>query len=325
MRPRDRLLALTLLAIAARLWACGDPVTLSEPDASIPPDVTPVDATVDSGAPADAVASDAAAPTDADASYDSPPTDARPFDVSALPGLCLWLEASRGVTRFDGGVVAAWGDLSGNGNNATQSITYNRPTYTEQAIHRLPGIRFDKDATWGQFLSIADAPSLRWGTGDFTLAVVARHDNDNGGGGSSNRFGVFYFKQSPTQGLVLQANSPGQTVAGGFAVEVSPDPVERLASTGGGYNDLRGHLFVARRVGALLELRHNGLADGARTAPVVDLSAVGSNVTVGATLERIDSTRLNGDIAEIVAVKGPLSDAALAELEAHLKAKYALP
>lgn len=281
----------------------------------------------DSGAPTDAGPGlDAGAPTDAGGPGDAgTASDGGAFEVGALPGLVLWLESTHGVTRFDGGTVAGWADRSGRGNDAFQSVTYNRPTWTEQAIGGRPGVHFDMDAMWGQFLTIDDAPTLQWGTDDFTLAVVARYDNETGSTGSASRFGMFFFKQTATAGLAFQANSPGQVVTSGVAIELDPDPTERLVSTGTGYNDLQGHLFVARRVGTSLQLRHNGVADGAKTVPVVDVSAVGQAVHLGATLERIDSTRLNGDLAELVAIKGPLGDVELLALEAYLKAKYALP
>lgn len=246
------------------------------------------------------------------------------IDVASVPGLVLWLDGTRGVLEFSG-VVASWADQSGQQNHAAQSITYNRPTFTAAAINGLPGVHFDMTAQWGTFLTIADSASLRWGTDDYYLAVVARFDNDVGGSGQNSRFGTFYFKQGASGGPFFHANAPGKTPTSGFAAELSDDAEHRVVSVGTGYNDAKGHLFAVRRRGTTLELRHNGLPDGAKTVPAVDVSAAGVAVSLGATMERIDSNRLNGDIAEIVAVRGALTDASLAGVESYLKAKYALP
>jgi len=272
----------------------------------------------ESGGNAGADAAGPQAPADGAAQADAA------IDVASVPGLVLWLDATRGVLHFSG-VVASWADQSGQKNDAAQSIVYNRPTFAASAINGLPAVHFDMNAQWGTFLTIADSASLRWGTDDVYLAVVARFDNDVGGTGSNSRFGTFYFKQGASGGPFFHANAPGKTPTSGFAFELSDDAAHRVVSTGLGYDDARGHLFAVRRRGTTLELRHNGAPDGARTVPVVDVSAPGVAVSLGATMERIDSNRLNGDIAEILAVRGALSDATLAGVESYLRAKYALP
>jgi hypothetical protein len=49
----------------------------------------------------------------------------------AIPGCALWLDAAdRPTLTLSGSSVTAWADKSGNGRNATQSVSGNRPTYS---------------------------------------------------------------------------------------------------------------------------------------------------------------------------------------------------
>ena len=52
------------------------------------------------------------------------------FDPRTIPGCALWLDAADSNTiTLSGSSVTAWNDKSGNGWNATQTVSGNRPTY----------------------------------------------------------------------------------------------------------------------------------------------------------------------------------------------------
>ncbi len=52
------------------------------------------------------------------------------FDPRTIPGCALWLDAADSSTlTLSGSSVTAWNDKSGNGRNATQTVSGNRPTY----------------------------------------------------------------------------------------------------------------------------------------------------------------------------------------------------
>lgn len=58
-------------------------------------------------------------------------------------GLKLWLDASTISGLVDSDPVTTWTDLSGNGNNATQSTAAAKPTYKTSVINGRPVVRFD--------------------------------------------------------------------------------------------------------------------------------------------------------------------------------------
>lgn len=65
-----------------------------------------------------------------------------PFSPSDIAGLDVWLKADS-LALSDGDPVATWTDSSGNGNNATQGTSGNRPTLQTNELNALPVVRFD--------------------------------------------------------------------------------------------------------------------------------------------------------------------------------------
>lgn len=95
------------------------------------------------------------------------------LDPDSLPisrsGLQLWARADNGIT-LSGNNVTKWADMSGSGNDLTQSVTADQPTIVNSAISGLPAVKFD--AASSQFLQ------LPAGFADFTsgasLFLVAK-------------------------------------------------------------------------------------------------------------------------------------------------------
>lgn len=90
----------------------------------------------------------------------------------ALPvtdGLVLYLDAGDIQGIADGGELATWSDLSGAGNNATQSDSDSQPTYVaaSEAFDGQPAVRFDGEASWMEL----DSSIIN--VGSFTLFAVA--------------------------------------------------------------------------------------------------------------------------------------------------------
>jgi len=65
------------------------------------------------------------------------------FSPASIPGLQLWLDASQIVGLNDGDVVTTWQDLSGNGNDVTQTTGSRQPTYQTNEVNGKPCVRFD--------------------------------------------------------------------------------------------------------------------------------------------------------------------------------------
>ncbi len=261
------------------------------------------------------------------------PADARPesdasFDVTDLPGLALWLEASVGAVHV-GANVSAWSDGSGKQNHFAAFDPTRVPTFVPAGINGRPAVRFD--AQVASCLAAPDAPTLRWGLDDFAVEIVAGYDNDPSGGEASG-YGLLYGKTDPAfpyvgPAMFVNYAMPSPSTHLGGQVDVQ----HGIASLATMLNDGKPRLYAMRRAAGLLEVRVNGtpaLLDGKPPldAASIDVSAVGSVALIGCSKPQGGPLiqRLNGRIAEIVAVRGVLSAVDLARLEGHLRAKYAL-
>jgi hypothetical protein len=69
-------------------------------------------------------------------------TETALFIPSDISGTVLWLRADQGIT-LSGSDVSDWLDLSGEGNDATQAIAGDRPSYLlSGGVSNLPGVQF---------------------------------------------------------------------------------------------------------------------------------------------------------------------------------------
>jgi hypothetical protein len=246
--------------------------------------------------------------------------DASAWTPRSLAGLVLWLDGTKGV-QTSGGAVTSWEDQSGLANDATPSAPgSSAPALVANAIGGAPAVRFDGASRF----VIPDDPSLQFGTGDFVVAVVARHTTPSDVGWG---YGLLYIKYQvafPFTGPALVANyEEGST-------QIAAQLVYHQAVIGTaqeGLNDGQPRSLVMRRRAApglaSLELRLNGETSATSTgsAYAIDVSAPGRPVFVGGTPDLQD---IVGDIAEVVAVNGATSDADVAALECYLEAKYGL-
>jgi hypothetical protein len=254
--------------------------------------------------------------TAGDAAAEAPPA----FSPSMLTGLVLWLDASKGITVAAGAKLDQWTDQSGQGNSARQTTAASMPTYNTNVVHALPAVTFDGTVT---FLSVADATSMEWGVADYAMVVVGRSANAN-----TDTNCMFYQKTlaaSPYNGLNLFVNPAFGTLTGQVAAQ--DDATHNIVSTAGGYNDNKFRLYAARRVGTTLQVRVNGTVVGqVSESPTVNIDAPGRAGQIGQNGYTPNSgfQALKGDIAEIVAIKGPITDADLGKLEGYLMTKYGL-
>jgi hypothetical protein len=244
-----------------------------------------------------------------------PGFDAQPLDggIASLSGLVLWLDAAKGVTKNNQNQVSKWADQSSSANDGSQSTQSMQPVWNGSVINGFPALHFDKANT--QSLSLVDSSSLQWGTGDFLIEVVVRWDND----GSNGEFGLPYGKIGQSSGVVFIAGD-AQNDDNGLSAAIDG---QNLIAYTAGYNDNKARLVAFRRSGSTLELRVNGsqVASQAQSG-TVDVSASGVDAVIGD--DGMGDIPLDGDIAEVVGVKGATSSQDLSSLEAFLKAKYNL-
>jgi hypothetical protein len=252
------------------------------------------------------------------------------FDPGSVSGLVLWLEASKGVTQT-AGAVSGWADQTGNHNDASQSTATAQPTFQAAGIHGLPALHFDTDAVGmgntgtGDLLTIGDATSLQWGTGDFYVAVVADFDNTFADGDETGTGFIFSKAGSSGPAPLLTANIIGditQTNQVGLACSTSTTAGDWVL-TNTPYNNGTPHVFAMQRASAVLDLRVDGVSVGTSTSTDDDVSSAGAPVTIGAGAAGVIA-RLDGDIAEILAVEGPLGTADRDAIESYLLTKYGL-
>lgn len=283
----------------------------------------------------DASAPDAAPAIEAAAPEASPPADASPietgpavdagFTPASLPNLVLWLDASELVKLDGNGDVVGWGDRSSFGNDAAASPTY-APSFAASAIGGRPAVHFDAASAVARYLLVVDAPSLRWGTGDYLVAVVARFTNDPKDGlatGAASFFWKSTFQGQSGAGVSVLGNVPiaNGTVTDGLVLLEDASHYDYAKTA---YHDGVAHVFVARRAAGSLELRVDGasVASAVEKSPT-DVSAAGVPVSIGAV--SFAYYRLFGDIAEIVALGGASAPGDVDALESYFAERYGLP
>jgi hypothetical protein len=246
--------------------------------------------------------------------------DAAACTVKSLAGLVLWLDGTQGAHESSGSVTS-WDDQSGQQNDAAPSVAgAGAPVLVTNAIGGHPAVRFDGTS----YLVIEDASSLQLGTGDFVVAIVARHTTPTDVGWG---YGIFYIKYQvpyPFTGPQLTGNTEEGT-SQAFAQLTYHQAIVDTAQSG--LNDGQPMLLVMHRRASgsqsSLEIRLNGATSAIGTGGdyAVDVSALGRPLFIGGTP---DAQNVVGDIAEVVTVKGTTSDADVIALEGCLKAKYGL-
>ncbi|AKU96142.1 hypothetical protein AKJ09_02806 [Labilithrix luteola] len=295
--------------LAAAAYACGGgeaTSTTTGADPSSPPSTTSTTPSNDSPAPVpDASGQDAA-----DAST--------PFSPQTLGSrLVLWLEADKDFGVVDGGLV--WKDQSPQKNDAVQNDLLQQPAHLDggddASINHHGVVHF----TGNEYLQIQDSDSLQWATSDYALYAVVRHTN------APAQYGIIYAKWTdvaPFPGPFLWASYPhGEKT--GYVARID---TTREVFSDGGMNDNTYRIVGAHKAGTTLELR----IGGEKVSELVDAGGYDESGFNAATLPAYVGgrpqpvQRLHGDIAELIAIKGTLSTADVAALEAFLKAKYDL-
>jgi hypothetical protein len=253
----------------------------------------------------------------------------------------LWLRASpQTCVRDDDQRISVWLDASGNGNDAKPDTSLLPPRYISDETGDHDVVRFTpleslESAHLPERLLIADDESLHIADGDFSILLVGKFSNsDNPAVVDAdntvlyNGAGTLLAKQEhsePYPGILWMANYPSpfgrvraqtrlavQLELGGAMAMSYSDQMNQ--------GDLR--LYGLRRRGTDLGLFVNGEREGGtHVAADTNLSAVNFPVVLGG--EPVQPLR--GDIAEVVLVKGALSDAEQEGLQTYLMETYGLP
>jgi hypothetical protein len=222
-------------------------------------------------------------------------------------------------------VVTRWVDQSGHYNDAlAPAATGGAPVLAAGVVGGKPAVRFNGTSS---YLVVNDDASLQFGTGDFIVAVAARHTTppDSGSG-----IGFFYAKPASgafmSEGPMLYGNTEQHTTEA-VAQLASPGVLVKTMQTG--LNGGEPMVLVMRRMAlpagpvATLEIRLNGAGAGSAMGEsfLNDVSAIGQHVHLGGSPQ---AHYLAGDIAEVIAVKGPTTDEDVAAIETYLMTKYGI-
>jgi hypothetical protein len=227
--------------------------------------------------------------------------DAGPLSPGMLPGLVLWLDDTVGIIADPAvpGGVKRWLDQSPEGNDATQQNTPD-PMLDPSALNGHDIVLCPGN---GGYFIAADDASLRFGTGDFMIAMVVRVQVPGG----------------PTQGPILWAKGDvpnvrlDATALSDFRVNVGGQMV-----TVPNPNTAKFHIVIAR--GPNVSLRVDGVsASGGMSTS--DVSQPGPGVLL---CSAVTSTSNDTSLAEAIAVKGAVSTADVIRLESYLKTKFKL-
>ena len=257
---------------------------------------------------------DSGADTGRDAAGDAPAPAWTPKD---LPGLAVWLDNTTGLMDDGSGNITGWLDQSANQNKAAPAAPCVAPTRAANSLNGHDTLAFPGTAR--TCLVIADSPSVQFGTGDFAIFMVARHANVPSTNGANNL--AYLWSKQPANGI------GGMTFYGNTSTDANMNLSTAFVFTTGtttGLNDNTFRRFGGTRRGVDLELWVDGAAEAKKAVTLADVSQVGRPLALGAVLATPTDGSLIGDLAEVVAVKGNLTDAQIAKLDGYFKTKHGL-
>ncbi|HVM48799.1 MAG TPA: LamG-like jellyroll fold domain-containing protein, partial [Candidatus Acidoferrum sp.] len=234
-------------------------------------------------------------------------------EVSAAPyTLAAWFKADAITGLATGSALGTWADASGIGNDATQSVAGQQPTFVTDAINGLPVVRFiGSNSTYLAF--------SRPVQDDFTILCVYRSSQGIGAGTA------FYEGAGLVNGEVAGlADDFGVSLnADGFLLAGTGNPDTTVVSSGSTYADGQPHLFTFKRTesAGALALYADGVLVGTATGGAEPLTAP-ARLVLGAQQTLLNF--LTGDIAEVKIFNSPLADSDRMAEEHALQCKYGL-
>lgn len=240
--------------------------------------------------------------TNASGSASADSNDLTPWSPASLPGLRMWLDASDLSTITDTGTLT-WADKSGNGNNATQSVSGSKPTSGTVTINGLNA--FDLDGT-DDFFNLPVA-MLTLNSGQFTAVTVNAADDTTTG------FNFIAGENGGTSNLAMQ-----YTTATNFRVRAG---VNNVAVTVARNTSQHVFAMTAGAAGASNVVGYYDGSTGTGTATKTDTVLTTLNIGRSATF----SGYFNGKMAEFVVTDGVLSKDNLNRIGNYMKGKWATP
>ncbi len=224
--------------------------------------------------------------------------------------LALWLRADTGVTTDGNGGVTQWNDLSGNGNNLTQTFGASfEPLLVTNALNGAPVIRFVGSNI--NYMTVASSASLAI-TNDISIFAVVN----------------FATLANGTNGMIVSKTTGAQPASYDYYVNAS---VARLGRGNGATSVFVNasnaptvgvpHLLDVEMQGTSVTERIDGHVNGSGTLKTT-MSDNGDNLYIGSRTD--NGNHLTGDLAELIVVGSALSSNDVASLESYIATGYNL-
>ena len=208
-----------------------------------------------------------------------------------LPNLALWLDGDKGIVY---GSALQWMDQSGNGNTGT-AMGMPQPTVDSQGPNGHNAVRMNCN---NSYFMIADASSLDWGTGGFSITAVVKMVLIGSPASAA-------FWEEPSGPLNFTDSN------GSYSVYVGASPVAMTIPNPSSFD------IVTLRAWPL------SLASGTYSS-TGSATPVAASPGSGGILLGMCGGSAQVEIAEVVATSAALSDADLAKLTSYLESKFKL-
>lgn len=244
-----------------------------------------------------------------------------PFGSKSVSGLQLWLRADKGtfqdsakttVASSDADVIGAWADQSGNGNDALQVTTANKPVLKLSIINNKSVVRSDGI---NDKLVIPNIAGLK-ANGGITVFVVFISSE------SSANTGPIGMWSAGDPGWALLGNAVGVTTRGGFLIRQATPSASKSADTAADMTDGSVHLLVGiYDLSNVLIASDSILVVGDAIADNEDSS---EDISIGKYSDIAAGTFFASDIAEILIYDSALSNTDRQTVENYLNARYAI-
>ena len=217
---------------------------------------------------------------------------------SSISGLKLWLKADAITGVSNGGTVSSWSDQSGNGYDATQSITGDQALYETNVLNGKPVLRFNGTSDWYSMAS-----GLTFALNSYTSFIVHTPQ-------SSTAYGMIMASNNGNSDYeMLDMNYPSHGLLGTY--------MAGPGNVGGSYSFSAGTSYISSFVSSSTGIPYT---DGvAQTSGTTATQTVG-NLHLGTYTG--GNYLWNGDMAEIIIFNTALSGVNRQIIEEYLSAKY---
>jgi hypothetical protein len=226
------------------------------------------------------------------------------FNPRSIPGLAVWLDASKAssVTLDGNGKVSTWTDLTGNGRNATQTTANNRATYTTAGFGGKNCLTFDGSNAASR-MTLGDLSAAFPTYGEVIIAYQAVSDTAYS----------LYTTKALQDALLF---SGGHFIGTFVSTRFSPSPNTPNVPTNG------SAVVSMRSTGSTFVLRRNGTQDFSHTGSTFEAGTVH---TLANRAEGEAGLAFNGKIGEVLLFNADMGATARSAVERYLKQKWGTP